>query len=109
MVALPITEPQSGLSNITVRRDSVRGLLVNDLHSAPVPGTQPVLKRHVKETEGLQLSGAPQRSGVDGVETTAAGQLGHDFLGAVVVTGDEHGERLAADLTLDQGFRRTSC
>src|SRR6478735_2491745 len=51
----------------------------------------------LQEAEGLELTGAGERAGVDGPEATGGDGAGQLRLGVRVVTGEEHGRRVRAD------------
>src|SRR5690348_15516036 len=51
----------------------------------------------LEEADGLELTGAAQRAGVDRLEAARGDDAGEGGLGIGVVTGDENGRREVAD------------
>src|SRR3954471_8519774 len=95
-------------SNRTRRRDRAERCAAltrrsgQDLDGACEPGAERLLKRHVQVAECFELGGARERAGVDGAQAAVLDEPADRVLGVLVVAGEEHVQRLAGDLALDQ-------
>ncbi len=80
----------------------------DDLQGAAGVGAQGRLDGHVEVARTLELVRERERTHVDRAQPAVGGELCHDALGLVVVTGDEHVQRRPGDRALDQraGERR---